>query len=93
MTAKRCRKRSRLGSDICKERSVASTQLLGGDAEHLALSLLVEATQPDGDFDHRQLTTLSDCTGGVVRAPEYPDTRILYNDIDCLSQSTVVLCI
>ena len=37
-----------LDQTSAKSGSVASTQLLLVDAHHLALSLLVEATQPDG---------------------------------------------
>ena len=37
-----------LDQTSAKSGSVASTQLLLGDAEPLALSLRVEATQPDG---------------------------------------------
>ena len=73
MAAKRCRKPLVWDQTSAKSGSIASTQLLLGDVEHLALSLHVEARQPDGDeFDR-----------GVVRALEYPDMRILYNDIHC----------
>ena len=70
MAAKRCRSLLVWDQTSAKSRNVASTQLLLGDTEHLALSLPVKARQPDGDeFD-----------SGVVGALEYSDTRILYND-------------
>ena len=74
MAAKRCRKPSQLGPDICKERERCLYAVAPWRLEHLALSLRVEARQPDGDeFDL-----------GVVRALEYPDARVLYNNIHYL---------